>query len=450
LVVKTTGSEPLDNQETAPADAGWSASKRNYVLLVLCIVAIFNYIDRQIITILLQPIKEEFGASDTAMGLLTGLIFAGFYAVVSVPIARFSDRFSRRNVLAICIALWSVLTSLGGLAQSFWQLAATRIGVAAAESGAVPASHAMIADLYRLNRRGIAIAVLSAAQSIGIGLGVLLGGWLSQSFSWRVSFFVVGLPGLLLTAILMATIKEPPRGLSDAVVDADPTPPFGQTVSRLWNMRTYRCLVLTVALGGFTGYGILGWGPTFLLRVHHMSPTQVGLSFGLTVAGSLVCGNLLGGFLSDWLGRRDLRAYLWIAGAGPLLSIPFLLGFVTTTQSHIAIACLFVGMLLLTSHVPTTYAVGQSLAPLRMRATASVFMGLSSVVVGSGLAPFVIGTLNDVMTVRYGSDAVRHSLQLIILMAAVTAGVAFLGALWVRGDYARAHAPPAPEPMAAP
>ena len=431
-----------ERDDELKGDAGWSMPKRNYVLFVLCVVAVFNYIDRQIITVLLQPIKEEFGASDTAMGLLTGLIFAGCYAVMSIPLARLSDRHERRTVLAACLVCWSLLTSLGGVAQAFWQLALSRIGVAAAESGAVPASHAMTADLYGLGVRSRAIAVLSSAQSIGIGLGVLLGGWLSQAFSWRVSFFIVGLPGLLLAALLMLTVKDPPRGMSDRRADTSETPTLAMTVRHLWALPTYRCVVLTVALGGFTGYGLLGWGPTFLMRVHHMSSTQVGLGFGLVVAGSLIFGNLLGGALSDWLGRRDLRAYFWVAGMGPLLSIPFMLLFVAAPDSRIALFGLFMGMLLLTSHIPTCYTMGQTLAPLRMRATASVFMGLASVLVGSGVSPFVIGAMNDLLTDRFGPEAIRYSLGFVTLMAAVTALIAMLGVRSVRRDYAKAQGEP--------
>jgi MFS family permease len=313
--------------------------------------------------------------------------------------------------------------------------------VACAESGAVPASHAMISDMYRLGVRGTAIAVLSSAQSIGIGLGVLLGGWLSESFSWRVSFLIVGIPGLLMAAVVMLTVKEPLRGQADKLTDSQATPKLWPTMRVLWSSRTYRCLVATVGLGGFTGYGILGWGPTFLRRVHGLSPTEIGVWFGLAVAGSLIIGNMLGGLLSDRLGRRDLRAYLWIAGAGPWMSIPFLLTFVMTADSRLAVACLFIGMLLLTSHIPSTYTVGQTLAPPRMRATASVFMGLASVLIGSGLSPVVIGALNDALAPRFAEDAVRYSIGFVILMAFVTGGVAMLGALWVREDHARMRHP---------
>ena len=342
--------------ETEPSAAprvSWGRLQRNYVLLILCLSAAFSAIDRQIINVVLQPIKEEFHASDTAMGLLTGLIFAGFYAAGSIPIARLSDRYPRKLVLTLCLGFWSVMTSVGGIAQNFWQLAASRVGVAVAEAGAVPASHSMIADLYRRNFRATAIAVLSAASSVGIGLGVYLGGTLSEAFGWRVSFMLVGLPGLLLAGVMFLTVREPPRGMSDDKVDTSVAPNFGRAMKVLMAIPSYPWLVLTVGLAGFTGYGFLGWGPTFLIRVHHMSPTNVGVWFGGAVASSLVIGNLLGGLLGDALGKRDIRAYLWVGGAGPLLSIPAALVFVTASDWRVAIVGLFAFTLLLTTHIPT-------------------------------------------------------------------------------------------------
>lgn len=424
------------NQEGAGRPGGpWTPGRRNGVLAILCLAAILNYIDRQIITILIQPIKETFGASDTAMGLLAGLIFAGCYSVMSIPLAWLSDRFDRRKVLAACVVMWSVLTSMGGLAQAFWQLAATRVGVAAAESGAVPASHAIIADLYPLKSRGRAIGVLSSAQSAGIGLGVLLGGVLSQAFDWRVSFFIVGLPGALL-AIVLFLLPDIPRGMADGRVHAAAPSRFGATVRTLWSMPTYRCLVLTIGLASLPGYGTLAWGPTFLIRVHHMQPAIVGASFGLAVAVSLICGNMLGGYLADLAGRRDLRGYLWIAGAGPLIATPLLLGFNIAPTPQLAIPCLFFGMLTLTLHIPTCYTLGQTLAPPQMRASASVFMGLASVFVGAGVAPLIIGALNDMFAHYFNDEAVRYSLAIASTCAALTAIPAFLATRWVRKDHA--------------
>jgi len=191
-----------------------------------------------------------------------------------------------------------------------------------------------------------------------------------------------------------------------------------------------------VALASLTGYGMLGWGPTFLMRVHHMPPGSVGIWFGGATAISLMVGNLLGGVLSDVLGRRDMRAYLWIAGLGPLLSVPFGLLFVFSPTWQGAIVGLFCYQLVLTSQIPTCYAMAQTLAPLRMRATAAVVMTLGNNLVGIGLAPLLIGILNDVLAPHAGAEAVRYSLAA-TTVGALGAGVAALiGARWVRRDYA--------------
>ena len=420
--------------------AGWSLRQRNYLLAVLCVIAVFNYIDRQIMTILLQPIKEDFGASDTVMGLLVSTVFALFYLVAAIPVARLADRYPRKAVLAACLAFWSAMTSLGAIVGNVVQLALTRIGVAVAEAGAVPASHSIISDLYPVRSRGRAIAVISSAQSFGIGMGVFLGGWLSDSVGWRMSFLIVGLPGLMLAAFFLLTTREPARGLADAVTDAGETPSLRATFATLWKIPTYRCVVLVSGLCGFCGYGTLNWGPTFLRRMHEMSGTDVGVWFGSAVAVSLVAGNMLGGVLGDWLGRRDLRAYMWIAGIGPLVSLPFGLTFVLAPTWPLAVFGLGMFMLLLTFHIPTCYAMGQTLAPLRMRAMASVVIGLASGLMGMMLAPVTIGAINDALALRFGDESIRYALIFAISSCLLGAAVALAGARWIRADVGAARA----------
>ena len=211
--------------------------RRHFVLAVLCLAAVVNMIDRHIITIVLDPIKAEFGASDTAMWLLTGMIFAVFYAGASIPLARWADKGERRLVMAACLGFWSLMTTLGGLAQSFIQLAVTRVGVAVGEAGAGPTSQSMLSDLYPLSPRATVLAILSACSSIGIGLGVLLGGWLSDTFDWRVAFFIVGVPGLLLAIVIFRFLPEPQRGGSDGLVDDKVSPRFKDVLLHLGNGR---------------------------------------------------------------------------------------------------------------------------------------------------------------------------------------------------------------------
>lgn len=417
---------------------------RGLVLAMLCLVAIFNYVDRQIMGILLQPIKETFRASDTTMGFLTGLMFATCYAVSSLPLAHLSDRKSRNKVLAGCLITWSALTSLGGLAQAFWQLAVTRIGVAVAESGAVPASHAIISDLYGYGSRARAIGVLSAAQSIGVGLGLALGGWLAHAFSWRVAFAFVGLPGFVLSIPLLF-LKEPARGHADPVVFELHDAGFVEGVRHLWSIASYRYLVLTIGVTSFPGYALLGWAPTFLIRVHGLSMERTGAILGLLISAALLIGSLLGGILADKWGARDVRRYLWIAAAGPVLATPFLIGFTICSDPVLLFGCLFVGQVLHTTHIAPCYTLGQTLVPADRRATASVFMGLASVFMGAGLGPFVLGSLTDVLATEHGKDAIRWSLGLTMSTTALTAVPALLAAITVKTDYARVSATPTAE-----
>jgi predicted MFS family arabinose efflux permease len=409
------------------------STRRGLILAILCLVGITNYVDRQVMGILLEPIKAEFGASDTAMGFLTGLMFAGCYAAAAIPLAWLSDRRSRSKVLAGCVIVWSSLTSLGGFAQSFWQLALTRVGVAVSESGGVPASHSMISDMYEPSRRGGAIAILSSAQAAGIGLGLALGGILAQSFDWRWTFILVGIPGILL-AIPLLMMKDAPRGISDGITRPVAHLGFADTFRTLWRLKTYRNLVLIIGLGSFPGYGMLAWGPAMLMRIHGMESAEVGLWLGISVGSALVIGNLVGGFLADWAGQKDSRYYLWIAGGGPLVAAPFLVGFALADSPPLIFLCAFCGQLLLTFHIAPAYAMGQTIAPPNIRATASVVMGLASILVGAGMGPFVIGGMADVFALSAGTESVRYSLAVACACAAFTIIPALLGARTVRQD----------------
>lgn len=424
----------VSNDEPLAQDAPGS-SKRAFILTVLCLVAVTNYIDRQVMGILLEPIKEEFNASDTAMGFLTGLMFAGCYAAAAIPLAWLSDRKSRSNVLAGCVVFWSVMTSLGGLAQNFWQLALTRVGVAVSESGGIPASHSIISDMYEPNKRGGAIAILSSAQAIGIGLGFALGGILAQSFDWRWTFILVGVPGLLL-AIPLLFMKDTQRGISDGITDPIQELSFKETFKALWRLKSYRNLVLLIGAGSFPGYGMLAWGPAMLIRIHDMGSAQVGIGLGVAVGSALVIGNLMGGFLADWAGKKDPRYYLWIAGGGPVAAAPFLVSFALLNQPVLIFTCAFFGQMLLTFHIAPSYAMGQTIAPPSIRAMASVIMGLASIVVGAGMGPFVIGGLTDIFSIFAGEQAVRYSLAVACFCSVLAAIPALLGARYIKADLA--------------
>ncbi|MAK11339.1 MAG: MFS transporter, partial [Rhizobiales bacterium TMED83] len=213
---------------------------RHYALAILVVVYTFNFIDRQILSILLQPVKDDLGLSDTAMGMLTGFAFAAFYATLGIPIARFADRSNRRNLVAWALGIWSLMTALSGLAQNFWHLLAARIGVGIGEAGCSPPAHSMIADYYPAEQRATALGIYSLGIPLGIMFGLFAGGWINELFGWRAAFFVVGLPGILLALIVRFSLREPPRGMAEGRSDSADQPSVGETLTYLWAKKSFR------------------------------------------------------------------------------------------------------------------------------------------------------------------------------------------------------------------
>ena len=272
-----------------------------YALGLLFVVYVFNFIDRSILGILNQPIKEDLGLSDTQMGFLGGVAFAIFYTFVGIPVARLADTSVRRNVVAVSLAIWSGMTVVCGFVLNFWQLLAARIGVAVGEAGGSPPAHSMISDLFPPSRRATALAIYALGIPAGGMLGSLFGGWLNEAFDWRVAFMAVGAPGLLLALLVRFTLREPVRGASEARPVADlPPPPVADVFRHLWSRRSFRFMVLGAAFHSFVGYGVGYWIPAFLMRSHGMGTGQIGTwLFWLGFAGLL--GTFLGGYLADRL-----------------------------------------------------------------------------------------------------------------------------------------------------
>ncbi len=213
---------------------------RWYVLSVLVVVYIFNFIDRSILGILLEPIKQDLGASDTAMGFLGGIAFAAFYTILGIPIARMADKGVRRNVIVVCLTIWSVATALCGLAQNFVQLLFARMGVAVGEAGGSPPSHSMISDLFPADKRATALAIYALGIPIGSMIGNLGGGWINEWFDWRTAFFVVGLPGVALALFVRFTVREPPRGVAEGIDVKQEAPPLMAVLKHLWELKSFR------------------------------------------------------------------------------------------------------------------------------------------------------------------------------------------------------------------
>jgi len=425
-------------EAAAPA----SRARQNYVLAVLVVVYALNFVDRNLLVILLQPIKEELGASDTEMGLLTGFAFAFFYTLAGIPIARMADQGSRRNVMAVGIALWSLLTAASGLVTSFGQLALVRIGVGVGEASATPAAHAILSDLFPPERRARALAIYSTGASFGVLFGLMLGGTLQERFGWRSAFFLVGLPGLIVAWIVRATLPEPRRGESEGLADApDPTdaPDIRTTLRYLLSLPTFRHLALSAGLYGITCYGLLAWAPTFMRRVHGMGYAETGLKAGLGI-GLGVAGAIVAGVLSDRLARRDRRWLVWIPIGAAVLQVPFHLLFVLSPDPNWALLAFAPVNFLNVIFGPPSYTVAQNLAQLRMRAMASAVLLFVLNLVGMGLGPTLVGVLNDGLAASHGENAIRISLAALLLANAWGIVHSLLAARTLEADLDRAAA----------
>jgi predicted MFS family arabinose efflux permease len=299
-----------------------SNSLRNYVLGILVVVYTFNFIDRQILSILLESIKLDLKLSDTSLGLLTGFAFALFYATLGIPIAKYADYGNRRNLISIAIAVWSFMTALSGLAQNFFHLLFARIGVGVGEAGCSPPAHSMISDYFPANIRSTALGIYSLGIPFGIMFGLFAGGWINEYFGWRIAFFVVGIPGLFLAILFRYSVKEPIRGQAEGRSDTKDQPTILETVKYLLKKKSFVHLAFGAALAAFVGYGAVTWLPSFFQRSYGMQTGEVGWYLGLILGIPGGIGIFLGGYLSDYFGSKDIRWYLWTVAIAMAITTP--------------------------------------------------------------------------------------------------------------------------------
>ncbi|MCC7267167.1 MAG: MFS transporter [Caulobacteraceae bacterium] len=400
--------------QSSPA-AEPASGHAKYALGVLFCVYVVNLIDRQILSILMEPIKRDLNLSDTQLGLLSGLSFALFYAIAGIPIARAADRLSRRNIIAGALVLWSALTAICGVAQNFWQLMLTRIGVAVGEAGGGPPAHSMLADFFPHGQRSTALAIYSCGVPVGVLIGLAAGGWLNQAFNWRTAFVVVGLPGLILASVLFFTVKEPAREVTSAAPATDqPRPSTLEVLKTIWAIRSFRNLSGATALHVFSAYALLQWNPTFMVRTYELGTAQVGLYLGLLVGVCSGIGTFLGGWLGDHFAKRGQRWYARLPGIEIGITVPFYFGAYFAPTFEIALAFLIVPTLLSNAFTGPVFGAIQSLAPPHMRAMAAALLLFVIAVVGQGLGPQAVGILSDVFRSQAGNDSLRWAMAVIV------------------------------------
>ncbi len=387
-----------------------SSATRRYTLGVLVVVYTFNFIDRQILAILLPAIRAEFGVDDWVLGFLAGSAFALFYATLGVPIALLGDRWNRRNLIAIAVAIWSGMTALSGAATNIVQLALARIGVGVGEAGCSPPAHSMISDLYAPEERSTAMGIFTLGISIGIMVAYLAGGWVVQNIGWREAFFIVGVPGLFLALIVRFTLHEPPRGMSEGRVDTAQRAGIMDVTRFLMRRKSFLHLAVGSGLAAFNGYAVISFFPSFMARSHGMSIAEIGVYLGviLGIAGGL--GFAGGGYVADRASRKGLRYSLWTVSAATMFAWVFLFPIYMLDNPYWVLAFFITPTIFSNFYLATTFAQVQAMVGLRMRAVASALLLFLLNMIGLGLGPQVTGILSDLLREVAGNESLRYSL----------------------------------------
>ena len=400
---------------------------RKFALLLLTVVAVLNYIDRTILSILQIPIKTDLHLSDAQLGALTGLAFALFYSTCGIPIARVADRAPRRAVIAVAVIVWSGMTALTGLATSFTMLLLLRIGVAIGEAGSVPATHSLISDYFHRDERASALSLWGLSLPAGLTIGFMSAGWLATSVGWRAAFLWVGIAGIVLAPIIYFLLWEPKRGRTDVARQMQvETRSTAAAFRVLWSKRTLRPLWLAGALNAYTQLSMSSWNAPFYARVHHVPLATLSVYLALLngIGGGI--GLFLGGFLSDRLGRRNPRLFLMVPAVGILTVIPFALLQYFAGSTTVSLVAAIVPSACVLFYFSPIIAASHSLIPPSMRAFTSAMLVLIVNLIGMGLGPLVTGAISDYLSRHHGmgNESLRYAISSSMIVA-LAAGVLF-------------------------
>ncbi len=398
---------------TNQAKSGISFAARRYAMVVLAIVYMFNFVDRQILSILLPAIRDEFQVGDTVLGLLAGTAFALFYVILGVPIAQLADRVNRRNLIAAAVAVWSGMTALSGLAANIWHLVLARVGVGIGEAGCSPPAHSMIADLYPPERRSSAMGFYTLGISAGVMLAYLAGGWVAQNIGWREAFFIVGIPGLLLALVVRFTLTEPQRGASEQRTDSGKPPTLLLVATFLLARRSFLYMAIAAGLSAFVGYAVINFMPSFIVRSFGMDVAVLGFWLGLIygIAGGF--GFFMGGYFADHFGRENHRSALAFIGLAQAVSAILFAAVFLASSVTWCLILLVVPAVTSNFYLAPVLSQTQSLVSLRMRAVASSLVLLIINVIGLAMGPPVTGLISDVLEPGFGDESMRYSLLIV-------------------------------------
>lgn len=384
------------------AEAGAQAAPKpltdsyvRYALWMLLIIYTLNFVDRQIVAILAEPIKTDLGLSDAQLGLLGGLAFAFFYTVLGIPIARLAERGNRVGIISTAVVVWSGFTALSGMAQNFAQLLLARIGVGVGEAGCTPPAHSLISDYVSPEKRASALAFYSMGVPVGSAMGFLVGALIAQHFGWRVAFFAVGIPGVILGLIAWKTLVEPRKAGLVPQPAAGQSVTFGAALRELGSKKSYWYAVFAATVVSFLGYGHAYFLPSFLTRVHEMGLAERGAAMAVMTFVAGVAGTLIGGKVADHWAQKDTRAYMIIPAIAWLAGAPFFAAAMFVEGAYASVLLLAIPTLLGSIWYGPVYAAVQGLVQPRTRATAVAIMLFIVNIIGLGFGPTTVGILSD-------------------------------------------------------
>jgi predicted MFS family arabinose efflux permease len=434
----------MDLPEAGLKEVSQHRRYRIYVLAVLGASSILNYYDRNLITILVEPMKRDLHLSDSQIGLLTGFGFALMYSLLGIPVARLADRYGRARLLAVALGLWSLMTVASGRASNFFTMLLARIGVGIGEAGGLPATHALIADYFPAPTRGRALSVIGVCGTLGLSLALAGGGLISEHYGWRVAFLVAGLPGLILSTVLFLTVRDrKPDTVAEIESSSRPPMKLAEVFAALWARRSYVYLCAGLGFAAIGAYGQFAWTPAFLMRTYHMSSGQIGTYYSAVVGPASLVSVFIGGALNDWLMKRDQRWSLWMLAACFAINVPLSLIFFQVHDFRLAMALSLVSAILGALWVAPAYALVQSLAGPSLRAIgAAIFMMIVNII-GLGLGPYATGALSDHLKARFGDASLGLSLCAVTFTCLVGVFFFLIAARSVASDITTAQLTPA-------
>ena len=401
-----------------------SVGYRYLVVFILAVVYTLNFLDRQIVAILAEPIRNDLGLSDTQLGMLGGIAFAAFYTTFGLPVAWMADRARRVWIISGACALWSFFTVMCGTATNFLQLAIYRMGVGIGEAGGSPPSYSLISDYFPPKERGVGLALYSLGVPVGSMIGAFAGGRIAEAYGWRTAFFVLGLPGLIMAVLLLILVREPKRGaldqLAEGATDHEPAPPLFKSIGGFFQQRTLVLVACSSAMSAFVGYAALSWNAPFLIRVKGMTLVEVANYYSLVLGITGMIGTFAAGWLADRLSIRDRRWFAWLPAIAFVITIPFWLGLLWAPTWEIALLFIAVPALLNNVYLaPALTVVQNSVSPGRRTISGAVLLFVLNLV-GLGIGPVYVGRISDWAKPQYGEASLTIGFAALIPIIVLT------------------------------